>query len=59
VIADSPFAPSLDEEDEVLICPWHGWEFSLRDGTAFVDPNVNLRAFPTEVRDGRIMAQLR
>jgi nitrite reductase/ring-hydroxylating ferredoxin subunit len=57
VLSEGPGAPCVDEE-QVLLCPWHGWEFSLRDGRALADPKVQLRAFPAEVRDGRVMARL-
>lgn len=26
-------------EGEILICPWHGWEFDLRTGQSIFDPH--------------------
>jgi nitrite reductase (NADH) small subunit len=34
-----------------LICPWHGWEYDLRDGRSATDPSVRLRKFEV-VREG-------
>lgn len=25
-------------ESEILVCPWHGWEFDVRTGKSLVDP---------------------
>jgi nitrite reductase/ring-hydroxylating ferredoxin subunit len=36
-------------DQEILRCPWHGWEFDLKTGQHLVDPGVKLRGFPVEV----------
>jgi nitrite reductase (NADH) small subunit len=36
-------------DQEILRCPWHGWEFDLRTGTHLANPDVKLRGFPVEV----------
>ena len=42
-------------EDELIRCPWHGMEFSLRTGQCvFTDESLRLRLYETEVRDGRV-----
>ena len=33
----------LGRENEILRCPWHGWEFDLMTGEHLVDPAVKLR----------------
>lgn len=30
-------------ENEILRCPWHGWEFDLLTGEHLVDPDTKLR----------------
>jgi nitrite reductase/ring-hydroxylating ferredoxin subunit len=30
-------------ENEIIRCPWHGWEFDLKTGEHLVDPTVKLR----------------
>jgi nitrite reductase/ring-hydroxylating ferredoxin subunit len=37
------------KENEILRCPWHGWEFDLKTGSCLADPNVRLRGFPVEL----------
>ncbi len=35
---------SYGRENEILRCPWHGWEFDLHTGEHLVDPEVKLRS---------------
>jgi 3-phenylpropionate/trans-cinnamate dioxygenase ferredoxin subunit len=42
----------------VLACPWHSWEFDLRDGSCTVDPTLRVRIYRVEVRDGRVLVEL-
>ena len=35
-------------ENEILACPWHGWEYSLIDGSCLTDRR-RLASFPMEV----------
>jgi 3-phenylpropionate/trans-cinnamate dioxygenase ferredoxin subunit len=39
-------------EGEILSCPWHGWEFNLRDGVSLHDPKCRVKTFETEVEAG-------
>ena len=46
-----PSAPGTfkwGRENEILVCPWHGWEFSLPDGACLTDRR-RLASFPVEV----------
>lgn len=36
-------------DEQILRCPWHGWEFDLQKGHHLVNPSVKLRGFPVEV----------
>lgn len=46
-------------ENEILACPWHGWEFSLASGQCLTDRR-RLAIFPTEVADdGSIFVLMR
>lgn len=38
-------------DQEILRCPWHGWEFDLKTGKHLVDEKVKLRSYPLE-QDG-------
>ena len=53
------FAPLSDGwvEDHVLVCPWHGWRYDVRDGTTD-HPDSDVRVFPVTVRDGEVFVTL-
>jgi len=36
-------------EGEILVCPWHGWEFDLNTGRALADATRHLSFLPVEV----------
>ena len=47
-------------DGEILQCPWHGWEFDLRDGHHLAPgSSARLRGYPTEVVDGVVIVHLR
>lgn len=49
-----PSAPGTyvwGRENEILVCPWHGWEFSLLDGACLTDRR-RLASYAVEV-DGK------
>jgi 3-phenylpropionate/trans-cinnamate dioxygenase ferredoxin subunit len=40
-------------DDEIIRCPWHGWEFDLRTGRSWFDPDhTRVRSYPVDVRPG-------
>jgi nitrite reductase (NADH) small subunit len=45
---------TFDETDMHIVCPWHGYEFHLADGTHVVDPKLRLQKFPVIERDGAV-----
>jgi nitrite reductase/ring-hydroxylating ferredoxin subunit len=56
--APGQFVFGLD--DQVLQCPWHGWEYSLETGESlFSTYRGRLRVYTTEVRDERVYVHLR
>ena len=37
---------------EIIRCPWHGWEFEIRTGRSWVDPErTRVRSYPAGVRE--------
>ena len=44
----------FDDSDLHIVCPWHGAEFSIRDGCHAGKSDIKLRAVVVEERDGRI-----
>ena len=52
--ADTPGTYRYSREGEVLRCPWHGWEFDIRTGQSWCDPDkVSLRNYSVEVAPGQ------
>jgi len=46
-------------DDQVVVCPWHQWEFSLETGRpVFTNAKGRLRLYPVEVRDGLVHIDL-
>jgi 3-phenylpropionate/trans-cinnamate dioxygenase ferredoxin subunit len=40
--------------DEILRCPWHGWEFDLRTGQSYCEPSrVRTKTYEIVMKDGR------
>ena len=44
-------------ENEILRCPWHGWEFDLLTGACLTDRR-KLRMYPVAVRDGKVYVEV-
>ena len=43
---------------EIVRCPWHGWEFDIRTGKSFCDPqNTHLRTYPVAVAAGKTLVE--
>lgn len=38
----------------VLTCPWHGWQFDVRDGQSLLSPSVRHPTVKTKIRSGRV-----
>jgi nitrite reductase (NADH) small subunit len=37
-------------EGDVLVCPWHGFQYKLTNGALLVDPSVRLEMFPVTIK---------
>lgn len=33
----------------VVTCPYHGWQYDVRDGSCLTNPNVKVKSFPVQV----------
>jgi nitrite reductase/ring-hydroxylating ferredoxin subunit len=43
---------------EILRCPWHGWEFDIRTGQSWCDPDtVRARSYAVTVEPGETLAK--
>jgi nitrite reductase/ring-hydroxylating ferredoxin subunit/ferredoxin-thioredoxin reductase catalytic subunit len=50
------FAPLSEGylEGYIVMCPWHGWRYDIRDGTTD-HPDADVQTFPVTVRDGEVL----
>ncbi len=47
-----------DRVGEMLRCPWHGWEFDIRNGQSWFDPKrFKIRSYPVAVESGAELAE--
>lgn len=48
--ADTPGSYAYDSRKEILACIWHGWEFNIRTGQSWCDPQrLRVRSYNVSV----------
>ncbi len=56
--ADTPGRYRLARRGELLRCPWHGWEFDIRTGQSWCNPDtVRARSYAVSVEPGESLAK--
>ncbi len=45
-------------QDGVVVCPWHQWEFQLKDGACVSIPAQKVDSFPAEIREGAVWVEV-
>ena len=54
-----PGEMKYERDGEVLVCPWHGFEFDLNTGRELYQPEgTKLLMFPVSEQDGRVLVTL-
>ncbi len=43
---------------EMLVCPWHAWEFNCRTGVNDIDDELVLDTYPVSVENGSVFVDL-
>ena len=63
--ATSPLCPHQDGplaegwiESDVIVCPWHGWDFELESGRCRVDARLAIAVYDVRVREGAVEVNL-
>ena len=49
---------AYNEKEKHIVCPWHGWEFSLKTGKHGSHATARLRKAKLEVSDGQVYVVL-
>jgi nitrite reductase/ring-hydroxylating ferredoxin subunit len=48
----------VSRDGEFVKCPWHGWEFDIKTGQSYCDPNsIFVRQYGVTVEDGAELAK--
>lgn len=42
------------KDQEIIRCPWHGWEFDIKTGESLFDDQVRAKSYPVKVIDGQV-----
>ena len=45
---------AFDTKDPHIVCPWHGFEYSIKTGLHAVDKSIALKPVPVEEEEGTI-----
>lgn len=53
-----PIATGALEED-VITCPWHGYQYNLTNGELLMDRSAHLEMYPVEVQDDAVHIQVK
>ena len=58
VDSDGPGHYRVTRRGEIIRCPWHGWEFDVRTGQSWCEPErIRIRQYPVEVAAGEALVQ--
>ena len=47
-----------DTSDMHIVCPWHGYEYSIKTGRHAGDPRIGLRSYPIHEAEGATYVEL-
>ncbi|MGM0590129.1 MAG: Rieske (2Fe-2S) protein [Halobacteriota archaeon] len=53
-MTDDGWELGYENEDGIVACPWHGWEFDIRSGEHLANSKFRLPTYDVVVRDGDI-----
>lgn len=43
-----------DRTDEIVVCPWHGWEYDIETGAHLGAADARLPSYPVAIEDGTV-----
>ncbi|HEY1857144.1 Rieske (2Fe-2S) protein [Acidocella sp.] len=53
VLSSNPGEYTYARKGEIIRCPWHGWEFDIRTGQSYCDPErIRTKAYPVDTASG-------
>ena len=45
-------------DGESVVCPWHGFRFTLRDGACSTNPGLRVRCYPARIEGDGIVVEV-
>jgi nitrite reductase (NADH) small subunit len=56
IVSEYPGVYEVSEDREVLLCPWHGYEFDVDTGRCPADPlKMRVARYRVEVEEGKVV----
>lgn len=55
--AGGPLAQGMVCND-IVTCPWHGWQYDLRTGQHRLNPRISVETFPVRVAGGKVYVEI-
>ncbi len=46
------------KDDEILSCPWHGWEYDLTTGDCLSNNRYTIPQYPVRINEGNIIVDV-
>lgn len=47
-----------DCKNGIVTCPWHAWQFDLKDGHFLENPEIKLKSYPVKVEGEDVFIQI-
>jgi nitrite reductase/ring-hydroxylating ferredoxin subunit len=51
-------AVDVADDEPVVVCPWHQWQYDLRSGQCTVDPNLRIKSYTITQHDDRLLIEV-
>jgi nitrite reductase (NADH) small subunit len=45
-------------DDNIVTCPWHGWQWDVATGKSLFNPNITVKSYPVEVEGNDIKIEM-
>ncbi|RMD90842.1 MAG: non-heme iron oxygenase ferredoxin subunit [Calditrichaeota bacterium] len=45
-------------EDDIVTCPWHGWQYNVKTGECLFDPDLKLETFEVRIQGDEVQVKV-
>ena len=53
-----PIADGYVDENNIVACPWHGWQYSIETGENQYDKNMKLAVYKITEKGGKVFLEI-